>query len=111
MDFVSEQYLYRLQLVRPALLTDGPTEEEAETIQQHVAYLQKFATDSTVLLAGRTQADAPEVFGIVILRVATEEKARDIMNNDPAVKYGVMTADIFPFSIAVLSKEIASLKG
>ena len=106
MGSVSKQYLYRLQLVRPALLTDGPTDEEAAVIREHVAYLEKLAKDSSVLLAGRTQA----VFGIVILGAASDEQAQDIMNNDPAVKYGVMTADIFPFSIAVLSDAITSFK-
>jgi hypothetical protein len=46
--------LYRIQPTRPAMLTDGPTAAERETIAAHRAYLDRMAAASVVLLFGRT---------------------------------------------------------
>lgn len=50
--------------------------------------------------AGRTLDPARGVFGIAILRADSEAEARAIMQNDPAVKNGVMHAELFPYRIA-----------
>ena len=36
----TQQYLYRIQPVRPTLLTDGPTAHEAQIVARHFEYLQ-----------------------------------------------------------------------
>jgi len=41
-------------------------------------------------------------FGIVILEVDSEEEAYDLMNNDPAVKEGIMEATLYPYRVALL---------
>lgn len=99
-----QQYIYRIQLLRPQILTDGPTERESEILEDHAAYLSELTEQSKVLLAGRTQTVDPDAFGIVILSVSSEDEAINIMNNDPAVKYKVMKNEIFPFKIAFLSE-------
>jgi hypothetical protein len=38
----------------------------------------------------------------VILPAAWEDIAREIMNNDPAVKHGVMKAPLFPYGVALM---------
>lgn len=100
------QYIYQLKLLRPALLTAGPTPDEAEVLSAHVDYLQQLAQRATVLLAGRTQNTDASCFGIVILQADTESQALQIMQQDPAVKGGVMQASLFPYQIAVLSDAI-----
>jgi uncharacterized protein YciI len=40
----------------------------------------------------------------VILEVETEDEALAIMNNDPAVAAGVMTAELFPYRVALIRK-------
>jgi len=57
-----------------------------------------------VLLAGRTLNTDPSSFGIVILTADTEQEARRIMHNDPAVKARVMRAELYPYRIALLGK-------
>ncbi|WP_143128251.1 YciI family protein [Psychrobacillus sp. OK032] len=42
--------------------------------------------------------------GIVILEVDTEEEAVELMNNDPAVKEGIMEAQLFPYRVALYKK-------
>ena len=100
------QYLYRLRLKRPALLAEGPTTDESRALEQHVAYLSDLAGEGRVLLAGRTQTTGPDSFGIVIIADTTEDRALEIMHNDPAVRHEVMTAELFPFRIAMLSEAI-----
>ncbi len=106
------QFIYKIQLVRPELLAEGPTDKESQILQNHAAYIADLTKQSKVLLAGRTQTEDPNAFGIVIISVATESEAIEIMNNDPAVKHNVMTAEFFPYNIAFLSEHIqAHFKG
>jgi len=94
------EFLYRLQPTRPAMLTDGLTAEEREAVAEHLAYLQRLAAAGVVLLFGRTQTTDASTFGIVIYRAASLDEARQVMAHDPAVRAGVMRADVFPFRVA-----------
>jgi len=95
------QYLYRLSLKRPALLTEGPTAAEQATLGRHLAYLEELKSRGSLILAGRTLTTGPETFGIAIYEAADDTEARAIMNADPAVADGVMTAELFPYRVAV----------
>ncbi len=87
------QFLYRL------------TPEEQAIVSEHFAHLESLTAQEVVLLVGRTQDNSPDTFGIVIFQAESTEQARTIMNNDPAVRKGIMRAELFPFRIA-LSGEI-----
>lgn len=43
-------------------------------------------------------------FGIVILEVHSEEKTIALLENEPVVKEGILTATIFPYRVALLRK-------
>jgi uncharacterized protein YciI len=103
----SAEFLYRLQPTRPTMLTDGLTAAERAAVSGHVAYLERLAETGTVLLFGRTQTTDAATFGIVILRVDSPGAARRIMAEDPAVRAGVMRAELFPFRIAGVSPRLA----
>jgi uncharacterized protein YciI len=94
------EYLYRLTPTRAGMLSDGPTEHEARVVDSHFRYLQELASDGPVALAGRTLNSDASSFGIVIIE-ADEPTARSIMTNDPAVREGVMSAQLFPFRTAL----------
>ena len=98
------QFLYRLQPTRLGMLTDGPTEQEAHVVGEHFAYLNRLTEEGTVLMAGRTLNADENTFGIAVLVAATAEEVEALMRNDPAVKHGVMRAELFPFRIALWSK-------
>jgi len=59
-----------------------------------------------VLLAGRTLHTDETSHGLVVLEVDSEEQARTVMTNDPAVKAGTFCAELFPFSVALTSEKI-----
>lgn len=95
------QFVYRLQPVRPGMLTEGPTADEERIVGEHFAYLQDLTARGIVKLAGRTLTTGPETFGICILEAVDEAAARAVMAADPVLRHGVMTAELFPFRIAL----------
>ena len=97
------QYLYKIQLNRIEILSDGPTDEEAKYLNGHAEYVSRLADEGVVLLAGRTQTPDINGFGIVIFVADSEEAAQQIVANDPAVKNQVMRAQLFPYRIAYTS--------
>jgi len=99
------QFLYRIQPTRLGMLTDGPTEREAQIVSEHFAYLTKLTEEGTVLMAGRTLNSDERTFGIAVLVASTAPEAEAVMNNDPAVKHGVMRAELFPYRVALWSKK------
>jgi uncharacterized protein YciI len=94
------EFLCRIQPTRPAMLTEGPTPEEAEAVAAHLAYLQRLAATGVALLFGRTQTTDRSTFGIVIFRADTPDEARRIAADDPVVRACVMRAELFPFRVA-----------
>lgn len=96
-------YLYKIQPVRPAMLTDGPTPDEAALVSQHFAYLQRLMSEGVLILAGRTTNTDYSSFGIALYTAADDEAARDILLNDPAVAQRVMRGEVYPYSVALFA--------
>jgi uncharacterized protein YciI len=101
------QFLYRIRPVRAAMLAEGPTEEEITIIGEHFAFLERLVANGVVLMAGRTLVTDERSFGIVIFTRGSEEEARALMESDPAVRRGVMEAELFPFTVALWSSKRA----
>ncbi|MRS04456.1 hypothetical protein EG832_14750 [bacterium] len=102
----SPLYLYKIQPVCPEMLTEGVTAEEDRLISEHFEYLKALTEKGVVFLAGRTLNTDPASFGIVIFAADSEEQARSLMHNDPAVKAHVMSAEFFPFRISLFSEKL-----
>ena len=97
------QYLYRIQPTRLEMVTNGPTDEERSILLEHFNYLTSLTKQGVVLVFGRTQNKDSSTFGIVIFRADSDEAARSIVNNDPAVKRGVVRAELFPYKVGGLN--------
>jgi uncharacterized protein YciI len=85
------------------MVTRGPTDEEATMLSEHFDYLKSLTKQGVVLVFGRTQNNDPSTFGITIFRAESDDMARSIMNNDPAVRKGIMRAQLFPYRVAGLN--------
>jgi uncharacterized protein YciI len=96
-------YLYRIQPTRVEMLTDWKP-EESEIMSRHFAYLKGLVEKGVVILAGPTLVTDASNFGIVIFKAESEDAAREVMNNDPAVRHGVMKATLFPFRVSLISE-------
>ena len=95
-------YIY---LIRPRPgFVDSMTPGEEAVMAEHFAYLQDLMTQGRLVMAGPCLDGA---FGIVILRVPSQrdsdglEEARGLMEADPAVRAGVMRAELHPFKISL----------
>jgi uncharacterized protein YciI len=86
-------------LSRPAFdsaFLASATPDQREIFERHGAYLEQLHAEGRVLFAGRCW-DGP--FGIVVLDVADEDEARSIVEDDPSVRLGVQSADLYPFNV------------
>jgi uncharacterized protein YciI len=98
------EYLYKIQPTRAAMLEEGSTPQEGAAVSQHFDYLSGLVDEGIVVLAGRTLTTDERSFGIVIFRAASDDDARRIVENDPAVKAGVMRAELYPYRIALMGR-------
>ncbi len=97
------QFLYKIQPTRIEMLQEGPTKAETEIIDSHFKYLKGLQEMDVLILAGRTLNIDESTFGIVIFNAESEEAAREIMEDDPAVRSGVMRATLFPYRVALMA--------
>ena len=93
-------FVYVLRLVKSGSLGRMSSRDEA-VIHEHFEYLKKALIEGKLTLAGRCLDGE---FGIVIFRAESERDAKEFMKNDPAVKKGVMTAELHSFSLALIQR-------
>lgn len=94
-------YLYRIQPVRPAMLSEGPTEEETRITAEHFAYLQEQMRAGTLILAGRTLTVDYSAFGIAIFNARDDKHMNQLTANDPGVAQKLFRAEWYPYRIAL----------
>lgn len=94
-------YLYRIQPVRPAMLSDEPTEEETRITREHFAYLKEQMREGTLILAGRTLNTDYSSFGIAIFKARDDAHMRQLTENDPGVSQKLFRAEWYPYRIAL----------
>lgn len=93
------QWIYRIVPTRPDMVADA-TDEERAVVEEHFGYLQALKAAGILILAGRTQVDEG-TWGITIFEAPDEISARAVMETDPAVAAGVMSATLYPYAVAV----------
>ena len=100
----TKEYIYVLKLI-PSLIDPGNwTDKDNDIVSRHFTRLQTLLEEKVLILAGRTLNDDETTFGIVIFRAEDDASAQDLMTHDPAVKEGIMTAELFPYSVALIEK-------
>jgi uncharacterized protein YciI len=78
---------------------ENATPEETAIIERHFEYLQKQEAEGRLILAGRPEDGR---FGIALVEAKSENEAKQIMADDPAVKEGVFSGELLPFRLAIL---------
>jgi len=104
-----QEYLYKIQPIRDGVLKTGATEDEKRIVGEHFSYLQELIGKGVLVMAGRTLNIDNSSFGIVVFRASSDEEARGIMLEDPAVKNMVFRAELYPYRISLLKEENAGL--
>ena len=104
-EYRMPQFLYKLTLRNDLFDDKNWTEEENQIVSDHFKRLQKGIEDGIVILAGRTLNSDKSGFGIVIFNAESDAQAETYMNQDPAVVKRVMTANLFPYRVALIKEE------
>lgn len=91
------EFIYLLRLSRQEAFA-APTPDEEATLEAHFQHLQEAHRQGRLVLAGPCLAGA---FGVVIFHASSLEEARAFMEADPAVRDGVMKAELHPFHISL----------
>ncbi|WP_270180850.1 YciI family protein [Alkalihalobacillus sp. CinArs1] len=95
------QYLYKLKLIPRLVDENNWTEKENAIVMEHFNALKELLNENTLIMAGRTVNDDDSAFGIVVIQTNSEEEATSIMKKDPAVREGIMTAELYPYHVAL----------
>jgi uncharacterized protein YciI len=75
------------------------TEEESQIMSAHFLYLKQKLAEGKLIMAGPvTTGD----FGISVVETDSEDQAREIVNNDPAVVAGIMKPTLYPYRVSLL---------
>lgn len=92
-----EQFVYFIHPIRDHFITTMSSEEE-EIMLRHFTYLKNLLEENQLILAGPC---LDGTCGIVIFSAESEEVARQIMENDPSVREGIMNADLHPYRVSL----------
>ncbi|MGE0174698.1 MAG: YciI family protein [Oligoflexales bacterium] len=96
-------YVYKLAL-QPRYYDFSTWDEKVqETFKRHAEYLHKGVTTGKVHVVGRSDQEPKKNYGIVIFEDASEQEAKQFMNDDPCIVGGVMTAELAPFKLLMVS--------
>lgn len=90
-------FLYTLHPTRPAMLTEGPTDDEKALAARHWGYSQDLLARGILVFGGRTLNRDADSFATVVIRAGSADEARAIMDGDPAVQGGVFRARLYPY--------------
>jgi uncharacterized protein len=95
---MSKQHFF-VRLIPPrATFPMDMTAEEKLLMQEHVRYTQEKFAAGKVLLYGPVMAPAG-AFGMAVFEVADEAEVRRALENDPTVRGGLNTFEIYPMRV------------
>lgn len=94
-------YLYKIQPVRPAMLSEGPSEEETQITNEHFEYLKDQMEQGRLILAGRTLNSDYSSFGIAIFNARDDAHMQELTEADPGVAKRLFRAEWYPYRIAL----------
>lgn len=87
---------------RPTFLNDM-TDDEKKLMEEHYVYW-KALFDKGVCVFGGPVLDPNGVFGVLVVRTASENEARELAAGDPSVKAGINKIEVSEMKIAFLPK-------
>ncbi|HEV2377782.1 MAG TPA: YciI family protein [Streptosporangiaceae bacterium] len=93
-------YLYKLIPPRPSFATDMTTAEQA-VMTDHVAYWTR-QRDLGFAVGFGPVADPAGSWGVAIVEAEDEQAVEKLRADDPAVRSGLATTEIYPMPAAVV---------
>jgi len=100
-----KQFIYVLKPVPRLLKESNWTDSDNTVVDRHFAHLQSLLAQGTLILAGKTEGLEEKTFGIVIFEADDLKSAQTQIKLDPAVHEGVMNAELFPYTVALMRSD------
>ena len=94
------EWIYFIHPQRPNFAATM-TSEEGQVFSDHFDYLKKLHESGILILAGPTLGQVNT--GICIFRAPDEQSAQSVMNNDPTILAKIVTGELRPFRVSLLS--------
>lgn len=88
-----------IRATRPGFITEEPYPEEMAIMGEHFEYLKELLAAGKLVLAGPA---LDRSFGLSIFLADTEEEAREMAENDPSFKKGIMSYTLHPYHLSLL---------
>jgi uncharacterized protein len=98
------QFVYVLRVVPRLHAESSWTAADNAATEAHFNRLKEATRAGTVILAGRTTESLDRTFGLVVFEAKTRDEANRFMLDDPAVRAGVMTAELHPYAVALMRR-------
>jgi uncharacterized protein YciI len=92
-------FIYMLRPTSRRLIDETTADEEAR-LGEHFEYLERALEEGKLILTGPCLDGE---FGVVLFRAGTDDEALELVQSDPAVRYGLMTAELHPFRVSLLA--------
>jgi len=92
-------FISTLRPRRPDFLASITPAEKA-VMGEHQAYTKRLFDEGKIVLGGAATDGA---IGVIVWKLGSAEEAREVFENDPAVKAGVGEAELHPFRIGLLA--------
>lgn len=90
-------FIYVLNIVPKYLDVKTWTDADKKVVKEHMDDSRIFFAEGILLHADKTDKMDEKTFSIVIYYAESFEKAKEIADADPAVKAGMITAEVFSY--------------
>lgn len=98
---------YVLVMLKTGENTTADAETQAELFSGHMAAIRKLSDEGLMVLAGPLEPNERTFRGIFVFDVQTIDEARELLKEDPAVREGLLSAELFRwYGSAALAKYI-----
>ena len=104
------EFIYKLILVDRLFVAENWTEEDGKHADDHYYNLLKLQEENKLILAGKTAGLDTDTYGIVIFKANSLEEANSIMENDPAVRNGIMKGYLQEYNVALFNNKYTNKK-
>lgn len=80
-------------------------DDTSAAMDRHWQYLVDLHARGVMQFVGRTSYTPghKDLFGIAVFTAADEGEATEIMQHDPAIVHGIMTATLHPFNLSLIA--------
>lgn len=94
-----QTFIYKIQLIQRLWDEKNWTKEDELIIEKHFQRIKKDVELGKIIHVGKTLIENEDGYGLVIFKCEDEQEAINYMNEDPAIKEGIMIGSCLAYKI------------